>query len=932
MAELLHPGKAPKNGDTQTTILELVRLSTAEHEHHVETIDSLLRALRQYFDLPLAIASRIDGDTYLVEHVSDATGDMIPGTLLDLPETYCERVISLARPLYVERAGDSLFTGHPCYQTMGLETYIGARIFVDGRVYGTINLTGPDARTVRFTPDDRAVFETGAALIGHHVSLCQAEDRYRLAVEGTDVGLWDWDLVSGDLYWSPRIFDMLGVKPKSVKPDFDRFRNRIHPDDQARVDAAIREHLEERTAYSIEFRLQHTDGHYVWARARGQASWRADGTPVRMAGALEDVTARKTAEEALRVSDERYELAMHGANAGLWDWDVVANKHYWSPRYREIIGITDPDFEPSRKAFRERIHPEDLPRIREIVAQHERSHTPLQLEYRARHEDGHWVHVLARGQGIWDETGRLIRMAGSVEDVSARVRAEEDVRESTHLRRMAGKMAMLGYWHYPLPDGPPVWSDELYRLHGVDREAFDPACDDAMQFVHPDDRDRVAELDRRTLDSDEAQELEYRVVLDGGAVRHFLARSQCQRDESGAAVSLFGVYQDITEAKHARQRDRERARMLALAGQAAKVGYFEVTLATGCVDLSEELYAMFGLDRSGTTLAMDDLVGVTHPDDRDRVGSAIDTAIKSRQIQSLSKRILRADTGEERLVHAWLECFYSAEGEPERLFGVTQDVTDQREVEIRLLEQAAELQRTNQELGRFAFVASHDLQEPLRKVSAFGGMLAKRYGDALDADGRRILDIMVDGAARMQLLIEDLLHYSKSSNVEMQVEPVDLARVFEEVCEALSVSIAEAGAMLELDDMPVVRGDASLLRQLFQNLVSNAIKYRGSETLQIRIRAEQAPDGWLIRVSDNGIGFRPGDSDRIFEMFKRLHGRGQYPGTGIGLALCQRIVERHGGRITAHGKPDVGAEFEVYLPDDARALHAMVAIDKKSPT
>lgn len=676
MSDDQQPRVAVHSDTAQRAVLDLVKLSTAEHSDHVETIDNLLRELKSYFDLPLGIVSRIDGDQYEVEYVSDQSSEIQAGLVFSLPETYCERVISLEQPLYVPEAGKSLFSGHPCYEQMGLETYVGARIFVSGRVYGTVNLTSRQARQRPFSADDMLVFETGAALVGHHVSLHHEEERYRLAVEG--------------------------------------------------------------------------------------------------------------------------------ANAGVWDWDVVTNTHFWSSRYREMLGITDPAFVASRQAFLDRVHPEDIEKIRELVTAEPQANKPMELEYRALHEDGHWVHVLARGQAIWNAAGKLVRMAGSVEDVSARVAAE----------------------------------------------------------------------------------------------------------------------------KH----QRDRARMLNLAGKAAKVGYFEIDLASKTVELSDELIPMFGFDPSQESFSLEDLICVTHPDDRDRVGEAIEAAVGSGEPQMLGKRIRRADDGEERLVHTWLERFVDIHGHPDRLFGVAQDVTDQREVEFRLLEQAAELQRTNEELGRFAVVASHDLQEPLRKVSSFGGMLAKRYSDALDDDGRRIVDIMVDGATRMQLLIDDLLRYSKSSNAEMELVDIDLNAMFAELRDDLSVPIEEAGVNMTVGDLPVIRGDAALVRLLFQNLVSNAIKYRAGAPLVIEIACLPDESQFRIQVSDNGIGFDNAHAERIFEMFKRLHSRAEYPGTGIGLALCHRIAQRHGGQIEADGREGEGARFCVSFPLEGPSMHSRVAIPQKSPT
>jgi PAS domain S-box-containing protein len=680
MATVFRTPDAVQDSRAHEAILELVTLSTGDLAAHQDVIGSLLRRTRDYFDLPLAIISRIEGPRYFVDHVIDESETVTPGAEFEFESTYCERVISLARPVLTGCASRSLFKDHPCYAQMGLETYVGVRLFVRGRVYGTLNLSGPEMRPLAFSSLDTSVIEMAASLISHHLSLYEAEERYEAAVRGSSVGLWDWNVRTDELYWSPRFMEIIGLDLEKFTPSFEEFADRLHDDDRDRILLAINAHLSERTPYDVEYRLRHEDGHYVWIHARGQAVWARDGNAIRMAGSVDDITKRREAEDAVRMADQRYQLAIDGANAGIWDWDMESGRQYWSARYCEILGIAEAEPESSLDLFIDRLHPDDRERVEAATERHLKYREPVRLNFRMRHEDGRWIHIRARGQAIWNDKDQAIRMAGSVEDITSQVE------DAARLRR-----------------------------------------------------------------------------------------------------------------------------------------------------------------------------------------------------------------------------------------------------------QTDELQRTNRELESFAFAASHDLQEPLRKISAYGELLERGYNDQLDKRGQQIISVMTEGAARMQQLIQDLLRYSKSSNSEMAVRDVELETVVDEIANDLDVVIRESSARLETEDLPVVQGDPTLLRQLFQNLISNSIKYSGDTPPHIRLGAQalgsDGSEGWEISVQDNGIGFRPEHSERIFEIFKRLHGKGKYPGTGIGLALCQRIVERHGGSIRAEGVPGEGACFFISLPrvssDD---LPSMSAVGEKTPT
>jgi len=235
------------------------------------------------------------------------------------------------------------------------------------------------------------------------------------------------------------------------------------------------------------------------------------------------------------------------------------------------------------------------------------------------------------------------------------------------------------------------------------------------------------------------------------------------------------------------------------------------------------------------------------------------------------------------------------------------------ELEKRVAERTTELSQTNAELQRLAYVASHDLQEPLRNTANFALLLDSRYRDRLDADGREFLQIIVAGVKHMRTLVDDLLSHSRVGTPP-QLEPTDCAALLRKVLSNFRSAIAESEASVTSDPLPVVQADARQLEQVFTNLLSNAIKFRSPDPLRVHVGVEERPGEWVFTVRDNGIGMAPRYAGQVFEMFERLHSQAQYPGTGIGLAICKKIIEGHHGRIWVDSEEGRGAAFSFTLP------------------
>jgi PAS domain S-box-containing protein len=312
-----------------------------------------------------------------------------------------------------------------------------------------------------------------------------------------------------------------------------------------------------------------------------------------------------------------------------------------------------------------------------------------------------------------------------------------------------------------------------------------------------------------------------------------------------------------------------------------------------------------------------------HPEDLPRMVREIAQAQSAgRELWSLELRFRHADGG-YRHVLARGVVLRERTGALHRIIGTMLDIGDRIAIEEALRERTAALERSNTELERFAQIASHDLQEPLRTVSSFVQLIAKRYGELLDDNGRRYVHYVVDGAARMRTLIDALLAYSRVERPNAPITgEVELGKVMARARADLRTAIAESQAEVTSDELPVVQGNEIQLTQVLMNLVGNAIKYRGSEAPRVHVGATREEAGWRISVADNGIGIDPQYFERIFVMFQRLHTREAYEGTGVGLALCKRIVERHGGRIWLESSPGAGCTFHFTLKPTDGGAHA----------
>ncbi|HZU29322.1 MAG TPA: PAS domain-containing protein [Bryobacteraceae bacterium] len=434
------------------------------------------------------------------------------------------------------------------------------------------------------------------------------------------------------------------------------------------------------------------------------------------------------------------------------------------------------------------------------------------------------------------------------------------------------------------------------------------------RIVHPADLQLTVAAWQQASAAGEPYSLEFRLRrASDQSWRWHMARHQPFRGADGRVLRWIGTAIDIDDRRRAEEIVRGNEERLRVALAASSTGTWRWDPERDCFNRGENLNRLLGLEPAVMSGSLADFVRCVHQEDRGRLQEAMQQALHDTAEFDLDIRVVRPD-GSLRWLRDQGRVIPGRAGDAPFVTGACVDITERKLAAEALARQAQQLARSNADLQHFAYVTSHDLQEPLRMIANFADLLSRRHADKLDAEAREYLEYVVNSAQRMSALIRDLLSYSRLVNVEnVPMAPVDAAAALKWALLNLQVTIEEAKAQVTSDPLPRVLADQVQLVQLFQNLVGNAIKYRGQRPPEVHISAQRDRDLWRFSVRDNGIGIAPQYQERIFGVFKRLHGR-EYPGTGIGLAICKAIAEKHGGHIWVESKPGEGATFFFTIP------------------
>jgi PAS domain S-box-containing protein len=541
------------------------------------------------------------------------------------------------------------------------------------------------------------------------------------------------------------------------------------------------------------------------------------------------------------------------------------------------------------------------------------------FEFKFIRKDDSYLWIIANTKSLFDKDGKFIGSMAMLTDIGERKQMEEALRKSEErLRLLSDNLPDSAVYQYAHePDGSVrflYFSAGVERLNGISPTdvLHDPVT--LHRQIPPEYFERLVEAEVRSARELSDFDMDIPMVLPDGQMRWMRLHSRPRRLLDGRTI-WDGVQIDITNRKQAEEalRESEARRKVAEAVEAERHRLFYVleTLPAMVCLLTPDYHIAFAnltfrekFGESDGRLCYEYCFGRSKPCEFCESYKVLETGQPHHWE-------FTAPDGSVIDTHNFP--FTDIDGSP-MILGMDIDITERKKSEETLKLKLEELRRSNEELEQFAYVSSHDLQEPLRMISSYLQLLQRRYQGNLDEKADKYIFYAVDGAARMQNLINDLLEFSRVTTKAREPEPTDSELVLVQVLSNLDLFIKQNKAAVSHDPLPEVMADNTQLAQIFQNLIFNGIKFHSEETPKILISADRKENEWLFSVQDNGIGIDPQYSEKIFEVFKRLHKKEEYPGTGIGLAVCKKIVERHGGHLWVESELGKGSTFYFTLP------------------
>jgi PAS domain S-box-containing protein len=618
---------------------------------------------------------------------------------------------------------------------------------------------------------------------------------------------------------------------------------------------------------------------------------------------------------ARSINEQRLTTAVEASQVGVWEWDLVNGGGVCNEIQYRILGLPIDFKQYGFEVWKNLVHPDDFVATYGKIQRSIREGNTYHAEYRVVWPDGTIRWVEAKGNVTRDCANHPIRITGMLMDITERKTLQEGMRRAQEKLNFALSHACMVGWEYaPLTDRV-IQTEGVESILGVRSHSMV----DFFKTIHPDDREMVGRVLGEFLREGDRYELTFRIVRpDTGEVCWMENRASAERDVHGTPLRIHGIGIDVTQRKRAEEECRNHKQTL----QAV---------------IDNTPAAVFVKDREGRFLLTNKRIERLFQAGEGELVGRIDSEELPKEVSDTLRENDRKvfETGkamhfEESVPEGGeLKTFLCVKfpihwegGRPSALGGIATEITEQRRALTDLKRLSNELHRSNRDLEQFASVASHDLKEPLRMVATYLELLERSMKERVTASEQQFLDFARDGAKRMASLIDSLLKYARLGSKELEIQEFDCGALVREVVSDLSPIVTESRAKIIIDPLPALRGDRLQMGQVFQNLISNGLKFRDINKMasQVRIQCDEAQFEWIFRVSDNGIGMRPEFSERIFEIFRRLHSRSEYPGEGIGLASCKRIIERHGGKIWVHSQPEEGSTFVFTIPKKGPAF------------
>ncbi|MGE5499963.1 MAG: PAS domain S-box protein [Syntrophothermus sp.] len=746
--------------------------------------------------------------------------------------------------------------------------------------------------------------------------IAAGDDEYKRTFENMPIGTYKTTSGGKILMANPALISMLGYisfeELASRNLEKEGYENQSYTRENFKK--LIREKGEIK---GFESTWRRKDGRLIYVRENARLVGH-EGEEEIYEGTVEDITKKKLSENRLKESEKRFRALIQNSSDVILLLDIRGTILFASPSLTRIGGYQT-DEVVGHKVFGF-IHPEDQINSKSFFTKLLRTYNkPFTTELRARHKDGRWLWKEATATNLLNDSGIngiIVNFRNITERKEFEIKLKKSEEEYRELADALPQIIIVMNEAGELSYFNQKWKDYT----GLEASRILSARD--ITLIHREDRKKTLEIWNKTRSSSGHLNVLLRFLRKDGEFRWHLAEGIRKKSDNANIPNWIFTLTDIHEQKVMQEKLEntlhnlsESERKLLEAQTIAHVGSYDLDLRTGKFKWTREIYNIFELNAAANPPDMYEIVHYVHPDDRSIYVSTVRSAFKAFKDFEIEVRLMLPG---QKLKYIYYMCRPAADdaGELTRRAGAIMDITERKLQQQNLEKALRELERSNNDLERFAYLASHDLQEPLRMISSYMKVLEQKYGSKLDSKANEYMHYAIDGSKRMASLIKDLLLYSRVTSHAMEFEEVDLNNLLKDVMEDLQLVIHEKKAIVVSSVLPVVKGDATQLRQLLQNLLVNAIKFQGENPPEIIINAENNGPEWIISVKDNGIGIASEYHLRIFEIFQRLHEQGRYPGTGIGLALCKKIIERHGGKIWVESESGKGTIFYFTLPAD----------------
>jgi PAS domain S-box-containing protein len=784
-------------------------------------------------------------------------------------------------------------------------------------------------------------------------------------------GNWQWDVIRDTVIWSDTLYSIYGLEKSGFKASISGYMELLHPDDKDRVVEKIQWALRNGEDVVFEERIIRPDGEIRQLKSWGRVKMDESGKPVKMIGACLDISESKKIQlellesetklkgllQAMKLNNERYEFVNKATKDAIYDWDMSVDHIAWGDGYFRLFGYEAEGEKHPLDQWSNRVHPVDVETIKKslALALNNKNQHNWRAEYQFRRSDGRYAFVQENGYIIRTASGEAVRMIGVLRDITQRKKTQLKLlrksgllaaiaevnsnllQHNNWLKAMGQSLGIIG----EAVDADRVYYFEQYNDHRSGEVYYSQKLEwNSGRFMAQIDAPVLQHMRRGDI-LELAEQLEagkpfftevyklppspFKTVLITQEIASllilpvfvkkklygFIGLDDCQRERkwNDDEVSFLKTI-SVNLAKAIESGEADKALLAAYEEknrtlESIRDGFFAVSKNWTVTYWNREAENLTGIRR-------EDILGNSI---WETYYKTVPSRFYNQYLKAFNENIpVRFEEYFPRH-DKWFEI--NAYPTDDGLTVYFKDITERKLGEAKLMELHEELEKnlkvlavSNAELEQFAYVASHDLQEPLRMVTGFLSLLEKKYTEVLDEKAKLYIHFAVDGATRMRQIILDLLDFSRVGKTKERLEEVDFNEVIQEILLLYTKNIKETKAKVVYDKLPVMFTFRSPVRQVFQNLISNGLKYQPKgQSPHITITSKDSDSHWLFSVKDNGIGIDPQYFSKIFIIFQRLHNREDYSGTGMGLAITRKIVESLGGQIWVESKEGEGSTF-----------------------